>query len=512
MNPEELLDLMGEARQDYVLAAREAMTRPRRRKIPARRLLLIAAIVSLMVFLLGCAMVVLTLQDLKIGEETGTRYQDRNGDFITPTEVTRDVISLRGYKDSPNYAATREWYEFGQSYDPDLSILFASFDSLADIPDSFASAYGCYSQEMVDKVYEIAEKYGLKLLGTATTFQKWQNRVMFSAMGIDGVCRPDAAAYVRDGSGYFCAEGNFKYEFDFTLRGEDAGWDYMICAVMLYSRKDYFDPCYTIVDTEWYDQWTYTTSGGAEILIAMGREGALLFAEQEDAYITVTLDTALMCPEEVHDTPSREAIQQAAEVIDFALSPSLPDMEGLEEKLAQADQAYQLQREAEQARAAQGYDSYAQYIQENFLGNDAQLAGTPDERKYYALVDANGDGVEDLLLGRTADSFTDLLTLQNGKVTPIHRWSSLSLCEGNILMAVEEAERIDRRTTIYNFYRLTAEGEEHLVSLYHEAPSNTWHKQANGTYEELPESEAQTILSSFVTIPLETHPINDFTS
>lgn len=510
MNANELLDLMGEARQDYVLSARQAMEARRVRRLRMRRLALIAAIVSLMVFLLGCAVVVLRLQDFKIGEMIGTRYQDENGEFIRPTEVTRDVISLRGYKDSPNYAATREWYEFEQSYDPDKSILIASFDDPEPLPEGYAGTYGCYTAQMAEKVDEIAQKYDLKLLGPTTVVQRWQNRVMFDAMGIDGVCKPDAAAYIREGSGYFCAEGNFKYEFDFTLNGEDAAWPYMICATMLYSQKDYFDPAYTIVDTQWYDQWTYTTADGTEILIAMGREGALLFAEQADAYITVTLDTALMRPDEVADTPTREAIRQAAEVIDFSLCPQLPDMEGLEEKLAEADRDYEAQREAEQARAAAGYPSYAAYIRENFVDDLAQIAGTPEERKYYALLDANGDGVEDLLLGRRSDTALDLLTIKDGKVVAIHRWGRMTLCEGNILKAVEEADYIDRRVTITHYYQLDSRGETHILSLYHEEPADSWHKQENGEYTLITEAEAREISEQFTPIPVEMKPITEF--
>lgn len=505
----DLLNGLGDVREDYVLAAREAMLASRRR-VPVRRLLVLAAIISLMVFLLGCAVVMLRLQDLKIGEDTGTRYQDENGDFIQPTEVTRDVISLRGYKDSANYSATKEWYEFDLDYDPDHTLLFTSFREPEDIPAAYAAAYGCYTRDMVDMVDRIAEKHGLKLLGPMTSFQRWQNTVMFDAMGISGVCRENAAAYIREGAGYFFAEGNFKYSFDFTLKGEDAAWPYMICANVLYSRKDYFDPAYTIVDTEWYEQWSQTLSDGTQVLIAMGREGALLFAEQEDAYITVTLDTALMCPEEVKEHPSREAICQAAEVIDFALKPCLPDMTEIGEKLAQADREYERQREAEQARAAVGYDSYGQYIRENFVENIARIAGTPEDRTHYALVDADGDGTEDLLLGRGTDTFVDILTMKAGKVAPIHRWCVMTLCEGNVLQAVEESERIDGRTTAYHFYRLSQGEERHLMTLHHEIPGDTWYRQEGESYTEIPSKEAEAILAGYVPVPVELKPIGEF--
>ena len=81
MRTNDLLDAIGEAKETYVLEAAEAWNAaetPRKRSIPPRKLLLIAAVLALLTCLLGCAIAMLRLQDQKIGEDVFTRYYDEN--------------------------------------------------------------------------------------------------------------------------------------------------------------------------------------------------------------------------------------------------------------------------------------------------------------------------------------------------------------------------------------------------------------------------------------------------
>jgi hypothetical protein len=79
----------------------------------------------------------------------------------------REFVSSQGYPDSPEYQATKEWIAFDDSYDREFKILDA-FDAETKRTgtDPFAEKYGdygVYSQEMADKMDEIAKEYGLKL-------------------------------------------------------------------------------------------------------------------------------------------------------------------------------------------------------------------------------------------------------------------------------------------------------------------------------------------------------------
>jgi hypothetical protein len=292
MRTNDLLDAIGEAKETYVLEAAEAWNAaetPRKRSIPPRKLLLIAAVLALLTCLLGCAIAMLRLQDQKIGEDVFTRYYDENWQEIEPTEVTRDVVAIRGVKDSPNYLATMEWYEFIKDYPSILEFDFR--DQSLENYEVYEWIYGCYSQEMADKVDEIAEKYDLQLLSQQTLVQRWQTEILFEALGIENVCHQEKTSKLTNGSGYFFAGGNFQYEFEFKLAKEDGAWDHWIWASLCYSGKDYFHPGYMSVDLENMEQWDYTTSDGAQVLIAQTTRGAVLVTETRDGLIWVILNT-----------------------------------------------------------------------------------------------------------------------------------------------------------------------------------------------------------------------------
>ena len=130
-----------------------------------KRPLLIAAIITLMLFLMGCAAVVLLhLNDLKIGERTYTQHPLylEDGTKTPATEKVKEIISVQGVAESPNQQAAKEWYEFTKAYD----IVQKYPDGIPDFtaPDAYDS-YWVPTQELVDKVDEICKKYDLKLVG-----------------------------------------------------------------------------------------------------------------------------------------------------------------------------------------------------------------------------------------------------------------------------------------------------------------------------------------------------------
>lgn len=504
MNANDLLDLIGEAEETYVLSA-QAHREPKApvKRFPAKKWILIAAVVALMALLLGCAVVLMRMQDLKIAEETGLRRFDEQGQRIEPTEVTQDVISIRGYPGSPNHLATREWYEFLQTYDPDYALL--TDDNEPGIPEDYLYPYFCYTWEMVDKVDEITEKYGLKLLSAETVVQRWQIQVMFEALGIDGVCHEEAAARVTNGSGYFYPEGNFKYDFELLLPQENDNWPWEIWTTLYYTRKDYFDPDYICVDTEIFDQWNYTTSDGSEILIAMCNWGGFFFAEQENAYITVSLNTNAMLSADEIRRPTRHDMELAAEVIDFSMAPLTPDMSDMEEKLAQKEY------EAKQAESPISYATYADYIQEKYIDNADRLAGTPYVRSHYALRDLNGDGVEELLLGNAEDHFRDVLTIKDGKVESIWFWSHMNLCENNVIL-ITGYSGLTGQGVSFGYYKLETDRLTMLACLYYDEETAVWSKQESETEEptEITEAEANAIRSQYPLLDIQMNPIRDF--
>ena len=102
----ELLDAIGNARSQYVAQAQQYRTGQKKltRKLPGKKLLLIAAIIALAAVLAGCVAYVLGLQGLFMG-----RYDIDTGWGNTEQ---RDFISIQGFSDSPNYQANKEWQEY----------------------------------------------------------------------------------------------------------------------------------------------------------------------------------------------------------------------------------------------------------------------------------------------------------------------------------------------------------------------------------------------------------------
>lgn len=79
-------------------------------------------------------------------------------------EVEVDMISLQGTSESPEYKACRDWLDFTDSYDSDGAILSQVGNDLVGFGEIYEEIYGCYTQEMVDKLDEICEKYHLEKL------------------------------------------------------------------------------------------------------------------------------------------------------------------------------------------------------------------------------------------------------------------------------------------------------------------------------------------------------------
>ena len=80
----------------------------------------------------------------------------------TGSSHTYDEISLSGYWESPETQALYEWENFVRSYDPDGQIVMENDKNPIGFEDRYL-AYTVYTQEMADKLEEIAQKYGLKL-------------------------------------------------------------------------------------------------------------------------------------------------------------------------------------------------------------------------------------------------------------------------------------------------------------------------------------------------------------
>lgn len=507
MNANEILDMIGDAKGTYLWETQKyrdgtAGAKP----LPRRRLWLVAAVIGLMLLLVGCTVAyVLRLQDLKVAEyrpTTPTVY-DENGEVISlPTLAPRTQITLQG----ANQEALAEWNIFCRDYDPDGAIVTANDNNELGIPNPYYIPYGCYSQEMVDKLNEIVLKYDLKLLSPDVGCQSYESSVLFSSLGIDGVFHGD----VEYLSGYFYPEGTFNIELLFQPDTDQ--WPYKDnSASYYYSVKEYFDPVYyEVADLENCTQWNYTRSDGRTVLLVMNDEQARIIADLQDALVTVSFASSKWDGgNKVQMTQS--ALEQISEQFDFSIQPHPADMTKVDALMEAAQAAY----EAERAATAENLytKGYEQYIQQK-LEKAAAHSTRMRDGLFYALCDLNGDGVMELLSGGKA-SLWEILSMRDGKsfqYADCEKISSLAalqftVCENHVL----ELERIrDNSAEIWYYFRAEAEGLTYLEGL--EKNEDTWYSLPVSPTEgpdaevrtEITEQQAQAIIASYV--PLETQP------
>ena len=509
MSGQDLLTGFTFVRAEYIQESAQDMI-PRRGGVHKRRFLLIAAVVVLSLMLIGCAAVILMRLDaLQIDQQEYTKpmYYQEDGETVPAAQAQQSVLSLQGIAGSPSMEASREWYEFEQSYDPDMTLMMAA-DQAGFVPPEAYQAYHVYTQEMIDKVDEICQKYNLQPAGKEVLVQLYQQKVFFQVLGLDGLLKTDSNAQISSGSGYFYACGNFQFEFDLTVDGTP------ISASLRYAGKDYLDTVtLTMKDMGEVEEWNLTLEDGSTVLLVKNEKMGWIFRDREDAFLSLRLSS---------DDLTKEKMEQAAQAVDFSLKPITPDLEQAQKLLDEAEANYQ----AEQARLIQEaaskpwvnpfqHDSYADLIaffQENSYFAD--FYGAPydngGENLYYSLMDLNGDGSAELLIG-SQDTVNGLWTEQGSQVVPlIPGGETIYPCENGIW----ESYYFRDGSPVRHYWELTKETEmKDVAYLAYDANFGQWmysdYSQPN-TVEQISEAQAQQIIASFVRLDVEMRPIEEF--
>lgn len=512
MSGQDLLTGFTFVRAEYIQESAQDMI-PRRGGVHKRRFLLIAAVVVLSLMLIGCAAaVLLRLDALKIDQQEYTKsmYYKEDGETVPAAQTQQAVLSLQGILGSPSMEAAREWYEFEESYDPDRTLMMEA-DQAGFVPPEEYQAYGVYTQEMIDKVDEICQKYNLQPAGKEVLVQLYQQDVFFQALNLDDLLKESSNAQISTGSGYFYACGNFQFTFDLTV---DAVDDAPLFASLRYAGKDYLDTVtLTMKDMGEAEEWNLTLEDGSTVLLVKIQNIGWIFRDREDAFLSLRLSS---------DNLTKEKMEQAAQAVDFSLKPITPDLEQTQILLDEAEANYQ----AEQLRLIQEaaskpwvnpfqHDSYADLItffQENSYFAD--FYGAPydngGENLYYSLMDLNGDGCAELLIG-SQDTVNAIWTEQDNQVVPlIPGGGTIYPCENGIWESYDFRDG----SPVRHYWELTKEAAiKDVAYLAYDANFGQWmysdYSQPN-TVEQISEAQAQQIIASFARLDLEMSPIGEF--
>ena len=495
MTGKDMLTAMSGIDGRYIEEAAPAAA-PKRRSL--RRPLLVAAAIAAALLLVGCGIVyALRLQDMSIGKATYTQRFDDKGKAIDPVEKSLDIITPYGRSGDAIQQALKEWYEFQESYDPDGALLTDEPD-IPDIPNQYEYTYSCYTQEMVDKVDEIAAKYNLKLLKEWIPFQRYQSDIFLEETGIQSLLLPDSGAQITGMAGMLYPPYNFSMEFNLVT--ENAG---TLMTSYGYARKDYFPRAFPGgMDIDAYEQWDHTTPGGTKLLLALSGKGqGEIIAEQENAMIMISIDgnraTSHTAYPDASEVMTKAELESIADQFDYSIQPKEVNRAVVEEKLAVAEEAYQ----AEHAYVPETYADFSDYLKKSVY--------IPDESRQYAFSDLTGDGVDELLLGRNG-AFSYWLSMENGEVVD-NVYADTYLCKGNILELYQAPDMywdIERHT-----YVKPENGGYGNKIVAVERVGNQWYRSYD-IYErdktEISQDEAAAIMAKYPRIQLDWKPLMDY--
>jgi len=200
------------------------------------------------------------------------------------------MMSLSGFTDSKEYMAAAEWNAFAESYDPDGSIL-AQVDQ--EGPDAVEldekyDHYPVYTQEMADKLDEIAEKYGLSLHSgfKYMSFEDWNTVIGDFVITDYNHEEFSDDAYSSIMGGYVYDDGTFQYDGIFNATAGRLSVDYQFRR----SVKGVFDPIFlNIGNIEDYQEQVITTDSGVELVAAISEYKSVLITEFDSCFVSINV-------------------------------------------------------------------------------------------------------------------------------------------------------------------------------------------------------------------------------
>ena len=202
--------------------------------------------------------------------------QPETDPYAPPQYAQGTMITLAGYYDSAEAKAASEWQEFLDGYDQDHEILYAA-DKTWVSPEGFEE-YFVYSDEMVEKLQEIIDKYDLKLHRNFEAV--YQNEGVEAKLGYkfwDDRCELLSC--------YTYADGAFQIDADYHATG-DRTYGYQLRR----NVKGVFDEvCLNIGFVDDYEEWSYVTKDGAEVLLALSRYKGLVFGDYDSCCIAINV-------------------------------------------------------------------------------------------------------------------------------------------------------------------------------------------------------------------------------
>lgn len=319
-------------REDSKMKHGNYSTNTKRKGLP--KVWLIAAIIAAMVFLMGCAWIILRMQDMKLGDET--LYYDIFSDegFVGREPIKMEVLTFAGVKGTPSYQAAKEWFDFLHAYDPESKIYLSVYKNLPDFPEEYSS-YNLYTQEMKDALDSILQKYSLKPVGSLLKFKSVEN--VCAALEIEKFTIDGNGVQTNITGGYPFDNGNFMLNVDVKLPDDTASQVCRTQGQIDWYRKDCLSQDHIYLeDLAQWKEWNYQTTAGNDVLIIRSDSDwrAWIICEREEAMLVLRLESRIDlgynedCSKhwgylEMTD----KQLEMVADTIDFGIQPRIATKE-----------------------------------------------------------------------------------------------------------------------------------------------------------------------------------------
>ena len=320
---------------------------------PGKRMWLIAAIITVMVFMMGCAIVyALKMENLWIADSNGDKLiiGDDGITIIGTESVEQQVLTLAGLKGTPAYKAAMEWYEFKQEYDPDHSIYaeLVNNDKIPEFPDAY-DGYNLYSQEMKDALDSILKKNGLNLQGARLDFRTIKN--MCEALGIDRIQTTENNVIVNVDTGGCYESGNFHLLLKFDLPDAAENEIDNTTGTLMWNRKDCFsEDMITIEETGDWKEWNYTTASGYQTVIIRSESDTRgwVICDRGEAILALQIEAIKELWNNVDGKTWADKLyltdaqmEQIADAINFGINPRIATQEDVDNQPQASNSATQ---------------------------------------------------------------------------------------------------------------------------------------------------------------------------
>lgn len=209
----------------------------------------------------------------------------RNALVETNDPEIKNEMSLSGFTGSSEYMAAAEWKAFADSYDPDGALL-AQADPEgpedAGLDEKYAH-YNVYTQEMADRLEEIAAKYGLKLYGR---FGDGDVHAIGEKLIVNDYEEFSGKAFNTMVDGYLYDDGTFSFDGIFDAASGRLSVYYQFRC----SPKGVFDPVFlSLGDIEAYQEQMLITPSGVELAAALSGGQAVLITEVDSRFVTINV-------------------------------------------------------------------------------------------------------------------------------------------------------------------------------------------------------------------------------